>query len=280
MYKGKRLHGWYYVKNVSRHQHDKNQQSRIATVDSCFALVVLDIVNGSFCNLCALALWLALHIFATQVWRAPIRAKQLPNFCDPALSVLVMLMSWNVFHVVSALQSVVFILFLMSIWDVTDCTKTCRASEGREKALRWRSIPATERQDTQVTAPSFVRVGSIGKWLGTTEWGRTRAEWGYWLKRTRCMRSRLMNLLHAGVFSMNWQLVYPIKGSNKLTSNWGTTFLKFTITKYKHKYKEMVCPPGEIECLSISQSFSFSAFDEVERKPNFGLWLCRVGCLM
>ena len=216
--------------------------------------------------------------YTVQFWRAPIRAKQLPNFCDPALSVLVMLMSWNVFHVVSALQSVVFILFLMSIWDVTDCTKTCRASEGREKALRWRSIPATERQDTQVTAPSFVRVGSIGKWLGTTEWGRTRAEWGYWLKRTRCMRSRLMNLLHAGVFSMNWQLVYPIKGSNKLTSNWGTTFLKFTITKYKHKYKEMVCPPGEIECLSISQSFSFSAFDEVERKPNFGLWLCTFGC--
>ena len=27
--------------------------------------------------------------------------------CDPALSVLVMLVSWNVFHVVSALQSIV-----------------------------------------------------------------------------------------------------------------------------------------------------------------------------
>ena len=37
----------------------------------------LDIVNGSFCNLCALALWLALHIFASECWRAPIRAKQL-----------------------------------------------------------------------------------------------------------------------------------------------------------------------------------------------------------
>ena len=23
-----------------------------------------------------------------------------------------------------------------SVWDVTDCTKTCQASEGREKALR------------------------------------------------------------------------------------------------------------------------------------------------
>ena len=37
----------------------------------------LDTVNGSFCNLRALALWLALHIFATQCWRAPTRAKQL-----------------------------------------------------------------------------------------------------------------------------------------------------------------------------------------------------------
>ena len=32
--------------------------------------------------------------------------------CDPPLSVLVMLLSRNVFHVVSALQSIVFILFL------------------------------------------------------------------------------------------------------------------------------------------------------------------------
>ena len=37
----------------------------------------LDIVNASFCNLCALALWLALHILATQCWWAPTRAKQL-----------------------------------------------------------------------------------------------------------------------------------------------------------------------------------------------------------
>ena len=39
--------------------------------NACFGAQVsskyeLDIVNGSFCNLCALALWLALHIFATQ----------------------------------------------------------------------------------------------------------------------------------------------------------------------------------------------------------------------
>jgi len=47
-----------------------------------------------------------------------------------------------------------------SVWDVTDCTKTCRASEGREKAVRWRSIPTTETQDTQVTVHSIVRAGT------------------------------------------------------------------------------------------------------------------------
>ena len=42
---------------------------------------------------------------------------------------------------------------------MTDGTKTCRASEGRAKALLWRSIPTTETQDTQVTVHSIVRVG-------------------------------------------------------------------------------------------------------------------------
>ena len=41
----------------------------------------LDIVNGSFCNLCALTLWLALHISATQCWRALIWAV---HCCDLA----------------------------------------------------------------------------------------------------------------------------------------------------------------------------------------------------
>ena len=60
--------------------------------------------NGSFCNLCALALWLALHIFATH------KGETAVHCCDPPLSVLVMLVSRNVFHVVSALQSIVFVL--------------------------------------------------------------------------------------------------------------------------------------------------------------------------
>ena len=64
-----------------------------------------DLVNGSFCNLCALALRLALEIFATQCWRAPIRAKQLSTV---AILLYRFLSCWcleTFFHVVSALQS-------------------------------------------------------------------------------------------------------------------------------------------------------------------------------
>ena len=42
--------------------------------------------------------------------------------CDPALSVLVMLVSRNVFHVVSALQSFVFIHFFWLIRSLVDPT--------------------------------------------------------------------------------------------------------------------------------------------------------------
>ena len=47
-----------------------------------------DIVNGSFCNLCALVLCLALHILATQCWWVPIRAKQLSTVAIPLYSFL------------------------------------------------------------------------------------------------------------------------------------------------------------------------------------------------
>ena len=44
---------------------------------------VLDIVYGSFCNLCALALWLVLHIFDTQCWQAQKERNSCPlvRFC-------------------------------------------------------------------------------------------------------------------------------------------------------------------------------------------------------
>ena len=45
------------------------------------------------------------------------------HFCHPALSVLVMLVSRNVFHVISALQSVVFILFLMRVSGMRQTVK-------------------------------------------------------------------------------------------------------------------------------------------------------------
>ena len=61
----------------------------------------LDRVNGSFCNLCALALRLALHVFGTQCWRAPRGTKQLPTV---AILLYRFLSSRNVFNVVSALH--------------------------------------------------------------------------------------------------------------------------------------------------------------------------------
>ena len=56
-----------------------------------------------------LALWLALHIFAKQCM-SPKKGETAVHCCDPALSVLVVLVSRNVFHVVSALQSIVFLI--------------------------------------------------------------------------------------------------------------------------------------------------------------------------
>ena len=44
------------------------------------------------------------------------------HFCDPALSVLVMLGSRNVFHLVSALQSIVLIIFFGLVRSLVDPT--------------------------------------------------------------------------------------------------------------------------------------------------------------
>ena len=59
---------------------------------------------------CALADGLALHILiCNTVLTSPNKGETAVHCCDPALSVLVMLVSRNVFHVVLALQSIVFI---------------------------------------------------------------------------------------------------------------------------------------------------------------------------
>ena len=53
---------------------------------------------GSFCNLCELALWFALQTVLT----SSKKGETAVHFCDPALSVLVMLVSPNIFHVLAA----------------------------------------------------------------------------------------------------------------------------------------------------------------------------------
>ena len=68
--------------------------------------IEVDMLNGSFCNLYALALGLALYIFATKC-SSPIKGETALHCCDPASPVLVMLESRNVFYVVSAFQSIV-----------------------------------------------------------------------------------------------------------------------------------------------------------------------------
>ena len=107
----------------SRHQCDTlvflRSEKRDAGGSACFGAQVSSKPYGAwhservFCNLCALALWLALHIFATLCWRGPRRPKQLSTDAIllyrflQGLLVLVMLVSRNVFRVVSALQSIV-----------------------------------------------------------------------------------------------------------------------------------------------------------------------------
>ena len=52
------------------------------------------------------------------VLTSPNKGKTAVHCCDPPLSVLVMLVSRNVFHEVSALQSIVFIQDLSGSWCV------------------------------------------------------------------------------------------------------------------------------------------------------------------
>ena len=68
----------------------------------------LDIVNGSLCNLCALALWLALHMVTTQCWWIPTRTKELSTVAIQLDRFLSCLVSQNIFQVVSALQFIVY----------------------------------------------------------------------------------------------------------------------------------------------------------------------------
>ena len=65
-------------------------------------------MNGSFCDLYALAVGLCftLRYFRYAVLTKPNQNETAVHCCDPTSSVLVMLVSRNVFHVASALQSI------------------------------------------------------------------------------------------------------------------------------------------------------------------------------
>ena len=69
------------------------------------------------------------------VLTSPNKGETAVHCCDPPLSVLVMLVSRNVFHVVSALQSIVFILFF---WGGGADKVSCRSYVG--SAYRMRSL--------------------------------------------------------------------------------------------------------------------------------------------
>ena len=62
--------------------------------------------NGSFCNLCALTLAGVAYLCYT-VLTSSNKSETAVHCCDPALLVLVMSVSRNVFHIVSALQFIV-----------------------------------------------------------------------------------------------------------------------------------------------------------------------------
>ena len=68
---------------------------------------------GSFCNLCALVASLAgVTYLRYTVLTRPKKAETAVHCCDSALSVLVVCVSRNFFHVLSALQSNAFIHIL------------------------------------------------------------------------------------------------------------------------------------------------------------------------
>ena len=86
-------------------------------------------MNGSFCNLCAGVTYLRYTVLTS-----PNKGETAVHCCHPALSVLVMLVSRNVFHVVSALQSIV-INFTRIFRDFTKLPES-RSDESNLKDLK------------------------------------------------------------------------------------------------------------------------------------------------
>ena len=68
-------------------------------------------MNGSFCNLCALALAAGVTCLRYTVLTSPKKDETAVHCCNPAVSGLVMLVSRNVFNVVSAFNCSLLFVF-------------------------------------------------------------------------------------------------------------------------------------------------------------------------
>ena len=76
-------------------------------MDSCFALFVDSLAGVTYLRYTVLM--------------SSNKSETAVHYCDPALSVLVMLVSRNVFHVVSALQSFASVSYLLELKFFGDC---------------------------------------------------------------------------------------------------------------------------------------------------------------
>ena len=71
-------------------------------------------MNGSILQFMCVGSWAGVTYLRYTVLTGSNKSETAVHCCDPALSVLVMSVSRNVFHVLSALQSIVFILFFQA----------------------------------------------------------------------------------------------------------------------------------------------------------------------
>ena len=100
---------------------DTGRPARVYAYAHCIISTELDIVKRSLCNLCALALGLTLHVFATQCSvMSPNKDKTAVHCCDPALSVLVMFGVWKRLSRSISLAVIVF-TFLFLLADYISC---------------------------------------------------------------------------------------------------------------------------------------------------------------
>ena len=91
---------------------DIGRPARVYACAHCIISTELDIVKRSLCNLCALALGLTLHVFATQCSvMSPNKDETAVHCCDLLYRFFSCLLSENVFHVVSAVQFIAFTIF-------------------------------------------------------------------------------------------------------------------------------------------------------------------------